>query len=64
MKAKDFYLSVFKNTKNGACVIFPEDTLHGQKKGDVMFSDFMLEDMYGKEVEEALYCANKNEHVS
>lgn len=42
-EAREFYLSVFKNSKEGSIVYFEEDSEMGQKKGDVMFSDFMLE---------------------
>lgn len=42
-EARDFYLSVFKNSKEGATAYFEEDTKMGQKKGDVMFSDFKLD---------------------
>lgn len=41
-EARDFYLSVFKDTQEGMTADFEEDTKVGQKKGDVMFSDFML----------------------
>ena len=45
-EARDFYLSVFKNSKEGLTALFEEDTQVGQKKGDVMFSDFMLENVW------------------
>jgi len=55
-EARDFYLSVFsskggsasggKSSKEGALLLYEEDTQHGQKKGDVMFSDFMLEGVW------------------
>jgi predicted 3-demethylubiquinone-9 3-methyltransferase (glyoxalase superfamily) len=45
-EARDFYLSVFKDSKEGATALFEEDTPVGQKKGDVMFSDFMLENVW------------------
>lgn len=45
-EARDFYLSVFKDSKEGTTAIFEEDTQFGQKKGDVMFSDFKLENVW------------------
>jgi predicted 3-demethylubiquinone-9 3-methyltransferase (glyoxalase superfamily) len=45
-EARDFYLSVFRNAKEGAIAYYEEDTQFGQKKGDVMFSDFKLEDVW------------------
>ena len=44
--ARDFYLSVFKNSGAGAVVYYDADTEFGQRKGDVMFSDFRLEDLW------------------
>ncbi len=44
--ARDFYLSVFKNSKEGIISYFEEDTPMGQKKGDVMFCDFKLDDVW------------------
>ena len=45
-KARDLYLSVFKKSKEGTVVYYEEDTQFNQKKGDVMFSDFRLEDVW------------------
>ena len=45
-QARDFYTSVFKNSKEGVLALYEEDTQHGQNKGDVMFSDFMLEGVW------------------
>jgi predicted 3-demethylubiquinone-9 3-methyltransferase (glyoxalase superfamily) len=45
-EAREFYLSVFKNSRPGAIVYFEENTQFNQKKGDVMFSDFMIEDTW------------------
>ncbi len=45
-EARDFYLSVFKDSKEGITALFEEDAQVGQKKGDVMFSDFMLENVW------------------
>lgn len=42
-EARDFYLSIFKNSKEGVTAYFEEDTKFGQKKGSVMFCDFALE---------------------
>jgi predicted 3-demethylubiquinone-9 3-methyltransferase (glyoxalase superfamily) len=44
--AKDFYLSLFKNSKEGITSYYEKNTQFNQKKGDVMFSDFKLEDMW------------------
>ncbi len=51
-EARSFYLSVFKDspssaeamagTKDGISALYPDDIPSGQKKGDVMFSDFEL----------------------
>jgi predicted 3-demethylubiquinone-9 3-methyltransferase (glyoxalase superfamily) len=41
--ARDFYLSIFKNSKEGSIAYFETDNEMGQKKGDIMFSDFKLE---------------------
>jgi len=45
-EARDFYLSVFKNSKAGTLAEFEEGTQFGQEKGDVMFSDFMIEGIW------------------
>ena len=45
-QARDFYLSVFKDSEQGEIVYYPENTEFGQRKGDVMFSDFRLEDLW------------------
>lgn len=45
-EARDFYLSVFKNTKQGITAQFQEDTQFNQKKGDTMYCDFKIEDMW------------------
>jgi predicted 3-demethylubiquinone-9 3-methyltransferase (glyoxalase superfamily) len=45
-EARDYYLSVFKNSKEGAIAYFEEDTQFNQKKGDVMFLDFKLENIW------------------
>lgn len=45
-EARDFYLSVFKNAKEGASVYYEADTPAHQKKGDVMFADFTLEGVW------------------
>ncbi len=45
-QARDFYLSVFKNSKEGRTIYYEEDTKFYQKKDDVMFSDFRLENMW------------------
>jgi predicted 3-demethylubiquinone-9 3-methyltransferase (glyoxalase superfamily) len=45
-EARDFYLSVFKNSQEGIAVYYEKDTQFNQKKGDVMFSDFRIEDMW------------------
>lgn len=45
-EARDFYSEVFKHSKEGITALFEEDTPVGQKKGDVMFSDFMLENVW------------------
>jgi predicted 3-demethylubiquinone-9 3-methyltransferase (glyoxalase superfamily) len=45
-EARDYYLSVFKNSKEGALAYFQEDTPFNQKKGEVMFLDFKLEDVW------------------
>lgn len=45
-EARDFYLSVFQHSKEGITALFEEDAPMGQKKGDVMFSDFMLENVW------------------
>lgn len=42
-EATDFYLSVFKDAKRGAIARYGADTGMGQKKGDLMFTDVMLE---------------------
>lgn len=41
-EAVQFYLSVFKNAKQGTLARYPEDT-GPAKKGSIMFTDFMLE---------------------
>lgn len=45
-EARDFYMGVFKQAKTGVTALFEEDTQLGQKKGDVMFSDFGLENVW------------------
>lgn len=45
-EAIDFYLSVFKDSKEGITAYFEESTGHNQRKGDVMFSDFKLLDQW------------------
>ncbi len=45
-EAREFYLSVFRNSKEGITAFFEEDNPAGLKKGDVMFSDFRLEDLW------------------
>lgn len=42
--AREFYLSVFKNSKPGTIVKYPEGSPAPQKEGTVMFSDFKLND--------------------
>jgi predicted 3-demethylubiquinone-9 3-methyltransferase (glyoxalase superfamily) len=42
-EARNFYLSIFKRSKEGTIAYFEADNEMGQKKGDVMFSDFKLE---------------------
>jgi predicted 3-demethylubiquinone-9 3-methyltransferase (glyoxalase superfamily) len=44
-EAIDFYLSVFRNARMGTLMLYPEDTPYGQKKGDVMFAEFFLENI-------------------
>lgn len=44
-EAVQFYLSVFKDTKQGTLARYPTDT-GPAKKGAVMFSDFMLENQW------------------
>jgi predicted 3-demethylubiquinone-9 3-methyltransferase (glyoxalase superfamily) len=44
-EALRFYLSVFKNSKQGALVRYPEDT-GPAKQGSLMFADFMLENQW------------------
>lgn len=45
-EARDFYLSIFKNSKEGISAYYEDDTGFGQKKGDLMFSDFRLENTW------------------
>lgn len=45
-EARRFYLSIFKNSKEGTVAHFEESTEFNQKKGDVMFSDFKLENIW------------------
>lgn len=45
-EAGDFYVRVFKDSRKGSVVYFEESTEMGQKKGDVMFSEFMLEHVW------------------
>lgn len=44
-EAMQFYLSVFKNTKQGTLARYPEDT-GPAKKDSLMFADFMLENQW------------------
>lgn len=44
-EAIEFYLSVFKNSKQGMLARYDQDT-GPAKKGSVMFADFMLEDQW------------------
>ena len=44
-EASDFYLSIFKNSKRGAIAPYFED-MPPNKKGDTMFTDFMLENQW------------------
>lgn len=44
--ARDYYLSVFKNAKEGNIALYEADTPVNQKKGDVMFTDFKLENLW------------------
>ncbi len=44
-EAVNFYLSVFKNSKLGNMINYPEDQ-GPQKKGNVMFSDFKIDDTW------------------
>lgn len=41
-EAREFYVAVFKPSKEGSVAYFEADTGMGQKKGDVLFSDFNL----------------------
>ncbi|CAG9620346.1 VOC family protein [Sutcliffiella rhizosphaerae] len=44
-EARSFYLSVFKNAKEGQLVRYPEG-MESEKKGSIMFSDFMLKNQW------------------
>ena len=44
-EAEQFYVSVFKNAKQGSLARYPEDT-GPAKKGSLMYSDFMLENQW------------------
>lgn len=44
-EAVQFYLSVFKNTKQGTLARYPDDSGPAQK-GGIMFTDFMLENQW------------------
>ncbi len=45
-EAREYYLSVFRNAKEGASTYYEADTPVNQKKGDVMYTDFKLENMW------------------
>lgn len=44
-EAQEFYLSVFKNAENGMTALYPSG-MEPNKEGDVMFSDFKLENQW------------------
>jgi predicted 3-demethylubiquinone-9 3-methyltransferase (glyoxalase superfamily) len=44
-EATDFYLSVFKNSKRGAVVRYPQG-MEPDQEGTLMFADFMLENQW------------------
>ncbi len=64
-KAVDFYLSVFKNTQQGALVRYPKD-MEPNKEGGIMFTDFMLENQWFAAMDgsSTMHDFNFNEAVS
>lgn len=63
-EAIHFYLSVFKNTKQGLLARYPEG-MAPDKEGTIMFSDFMLEDQWFSAMDSAHeHKFNFNEAIS
>lgn len=52
-KATDFYLSVFKNSRRGSILRYPEG-MEPEKEGTVMFTDFMIENQWFSAMDSAL----------
>lgn len=63
-EAVQFYLSIFKNTRQGTVARYPEDT-GPARKGALMFADFMLENQWFAAMDSGVHqSATFNEAIS